>query len=1035
MDSTPITWSQEVPTIVERFAEVVAEVPDHVAVTDGDDQLTFTELDVASRAFAQRLATGDAPEAPVALLFDHGIDVVVAMLAAVRAGRPFTVIDPATPASRMLQVADDVDASIVAAAAARAGLAEQLTGGFAQVVPLAGRGGDGREVSGGIDAPGTNPVAGIFYTSGSTGEPKGVMRSQEAIVRRVRYEQDLAGLGPGHVLSLLYSCSYGASQNDLWAALLSGARLALYPVAAVGVGGLADWIERERVTWLHVPIALLRQLLDVLPSPHRFDSLRHVLPSGRYFGSDVEAIRASLSPDVRIYSQFASTETSIAARFVIEPADTLGPDEVAPVGCEVPGVRITVVDDDGHELDAGSEGRLLVTSPLLSPGYWRKPDQTAAVFEPDPHDPTLRRFTTGDYGRRDERGLLHFVGRRDDRVKVRGYRVELNEVANRVRELDSVRDAHVALDTRHGERLVAYVVAADENGVDHARLRRDLSDRIAAHKIPSIFVELEQLPLTANGKLDVAQLPPAEPARPLEADPVAPSTATERVVADIWREALGIDDLGAMDSFADLGGDSLTAMRVVAQVVERCAVEIPLRELLEQGTVASMATLIDSRKGAGVDPIEPAPGDRHALSHQQQNLWVSEQLNPNGELNSVRILDLIGPLDVDALGRCVDRLIERHDMLRVIFPFDGGEPAQQILDPPSQVLRVVHPAAGADHDAVERRVQDHLQTPIDLARGPLVSVDLFVRSPEEATLVLTGHHVCSDRTSGNLMIDDLAALYRHELGLGPEPAPPALRYVDYAAWQRNRLPDDAVEEAAARWEERLLPPPPDPVPLVRTHREPDAGPEITMPFKAAAPAGEMIAALAREERTTPFTVVLACLKAAVHGVTGIGDLVVTTVLTGRDRPELEHLVGCLVSALPIRTTRPPDATLRRWVQAERQATLDAFGDRDVPFSAIVGAMNPPRRPGRTPFADLTLNFTLPPATTHDFGPVLARRRQVRSAGEVTFAVQAQVVEGALVGSAAVDPSWIDPVVARQVVAELGRIAQIGPKAPDQRLEP
>jgi amino acid adenylation domain-containing protein len=1030
MSRRSIGWPDRIPTIHERFSHVAAERADHIAVTDRARQITFAELDARSLGLASRIATSGRAGTPVAVLADHGIDTVIAMLAAVRAGRPFTVIDPATPASRILQIAEDVLADTFVATAPRIEMAEQLAYGDARVIGTHQEPGAGQS-----QLPDAHRVAGVFYTSGSTGEPKGVMRSQEGIVRRVRYEQELAGLGPGDCLSLLYSCSYGASQNDTWSALLSGARLALYPVAAEGVGKLATWIDDEAITWLHVPIALLRQVMDTVAPGHQFDCLRVVLPSGRLFGSDIDAVRTKVSSEALIYSQFASSETSIGARLVIEPHQAFGSGEVIPVGYDAPGVRIAIVDEAGDEVSSGQEGQLVVTSPMLSLGYWNKPSETNAAFGPDPLQPGLRRFTSGDFGWRDDQGRLHFVGRRDDRVKLRGYRVELNEVAHHVRQLPNVHDAHVRIDPTNPDRLVAYVVGAAGARLDTAELRRALAARVPSHEIPSVFVGLDELPLTANGKLDTDRLPSPDRQPPETlAELTRPRSPTEWTIAEIWQEALGLDQVGVFDTFAQLGGDSLAAMRVVARVVEQCDTEIALRQLLEQATVASMASLVDSPAPSGTAPLPRAVGDSHALSHQQQNLWLSEEIHHDGTLNMVRLLDLDGPLDVPSLSRAVDELVQRHEPLRTIYPFEGEQLTQRVLPSSGRTLRVHDLSSMAFEDAqarIEEAVAAHQRRSFRLRDEPSWHAELFVVDSRQHTLALIGHHIASDRISSTIVFEDLVCLYLAERGLGPPPHPLPARYVDYVAWQQDRLSGEVLEATMDRWRSRLLPPAPDLVPLVRPERDDTAPPAVTKRWEVEAPTGDLVVALAREERTTPFVVVMACLKAAIADVVRADDILVTTILSGRDRAELERMVGCFVTMLPIRSRAPAEPTLRRFVQAEREATLDALADREVPFEALVSALKPSRARGRTPFADITLNFADPTVDRFEFGDVSGRRRPGRVTGEVTFAVRATISESALRGDLTVDPAWIELPVAHQVLERFALLANKAVRSPDR----
>ncbi len=1022
----PIGWPDHLPSMQERFEQVAAAVPDRVAVVDHVGAISYAELDRRSADLAAHIAAGDSQGEPVVILFDHGREVGVGMLAAVRAGRPYTVIDPATPSERMSGVARDLMADTIVSGGAFLPLAERLAIGATRLIDVASESGSRVDV-----LPAPHRVAGVFYTSGSTGEPKGVMRTQSGIVQRVRYECTLAELTPGWTHSLLFSCSFGASQNDLWCALLNGARVAMYPVATLGVTHLGEWLREHAVTWLHAPVALMRQFLAVMDSDAQFEDVEIVHPSGRLFGSDIDLIRRHVPSSARIYSQFASTETSIASRLVITADMHFGPDDVISVGRDVPGVRVDVVDDQGNPRPHGEEGQLVIASPLLAEGYWRRPEQTAAVFDIDPEQPQRRRFISGDYGRRDQDGLLHFIGRRDDRVKLRGYRVELNAVANGVRALEAVNDAHVALDPRNVDRMVAYVVPEADTPFDPAALRDALGERMPEHQIPSVFVELEVLPLTSNGKLDASRLPDIEEHRSSVAM-VPPRTETERLIAEIWAEVLGLGSVGVLDLFDDLGGDSLAAMRVVADVVAQCRAEVPLRELLEHGTVASMAAVVDELEGS-VTAIPRAGDGPHPLTHQQQNLWVSEQVRPDGRLNMVKVLDMRGPLDIDALRRALRAVTDRHETLRTVFRLEGAIPVQEILPPVDDPLEIVDMTALAPQqraEALTQSVQDQhdISFRLDVERPLRVVLNRF--DDLDHALVVTTHHIATDRTSTTILLDDLAHLYRSELGLESSPDPLHARYVDFATWQRSHLTDEVESAAITRWTERLRDLSGDLSPLVYSERRPDEGLPIERSLDIDHIAGSGIMALAQAEDTTPFVVTLACLKAALFVVLGRTDTVVATVLSGRDRPEFRGMVGCFITTLPIRSSADAIASIRARVRIERDAALAVLEDRDVPFEVIVGALNPTRQPGRTPYAEVGLNFTGGRYLDFDFGPVSATRRFERDLGNGICDLRIEQQGEEISGRFIVDPTWIDVDVAEQVFAAFVQIAHQSATDPD-----
>ncbi|MGI9622199.1 MAG: condensation domain-containing protein [Acidimicrobiales bacterium] len=1025
---TAVPWPEDTTAfeagIATRFAAVAEALPDQPAVRDQEASLSYSDLDDLSQGIAAALSASGSIGEPVAILIDHEVQLVSSILGAVRAGRPPTVIDPTTPASRILQVLDDADATTILASARRISLAQQLSLGVTPTL-LTEDIGDAPDY---IDAP-PHASSGIFYTSGSTGEPKGALRLQAGILRRACFENQQLPLGPGDVLSLLNSCSFGSSQNDLWTGLLNGGLVNMYPLASAGVTGLGDWLDDEAVTWFHVPVALLRQLLAITDPSRRFASLRAVLPAGRMYGSDVRTIRQHINESTLIYSQFGSTETSLVARFVLDHNETLGDEEVVPFGYEIPGCKVELLDESGASVADGEEGQLVVSSPLITEGYWKKPEMTSKVVDADPARPGIRRYWTGDYVRRDTEGRLVFVGRRDDRVKVRGYRVELNEVGAHVRSLEVVRDAHIKPDPGRPDRLVAYVVPARDD-FDLASLRTQLSESLPEHKIPSIFVELEALPLTHNGKVDAAALPELSAPRVTTQAPFTkPRTQTELQIAEIWAGALDLSEVGVLDRFSDLGGESLAAMRVVALVAGKFRTELPLRGLLDHATVASMAEAVDTASTAdSVSPIRRAVGDTFPLTHQQQSIWLNEQMSNKAKFNMPKVLDIAGTLDVTALRQAFIDLVEHHDVLRTRYQFDGlADPRQTVVEDRFEELDLVATNEADLAKTVDRVVTEHRTQPFDLSRefpirACVCSGDL------RSSLIVTTHHVVSDRTSSSILLEDLATLYRIARGSSEQLEPLTVRYVDFATWQRDQL-EETTEKASQHWR-RLLDPPPDEFEgLFRPTRRESAPPAPEITWEVDEEDTAAIGALAKQEGTTPFVVITACLKAALADVTGTRRPNVSIVMSGRERPEVTRMVGCFTSLYPLPTAKDLPDSCSSAVRAERDAMLGLLDHRDVPFDAIVGDLNPARRPGRTPFADVTINFAPASDDEIDFGHTAARRRQSTQQADSSFDARGWEADGRLQGRVTIDPTWVDLTVAQAVVDQLVRRLSMWPAGP------
>lgn len=591
--------------IPSRFAQIVAAYGHRPAVIADDIELNYNQLNAAANRLAAAIASG--ADSPVAILVGHNASLIVAIMGVLKAGRVYVALQPDRPASQNSALLDYLQAEIIVCDAKHLALAEALAQRETPATVLClGRDTDGRpEHDPGISVT-PNAVAVICFTSGSTGDPKGVMRTHASLLHR--YDLDLR-LKPSYEddrIALIFAAAFGASQADILAALLSRGAICLYDVRRLGVAPLAEWINTTRLTRLHLPVELFRQWLETLAPATFFPTLREIAPAGRIYSRDIEKARPHLHPDCQIITRFASNETGMITQMSIGAHSPL-PVDVLPVGRPAPDLAVTVVDETGQPAASNADGDMIgevvVSGRFLSSGYWRRPDLTAAVFDDDPDRPGWRRYRTGDWVRVRPDGIFEFQGRRDERIKVRGYTVELTAVQAALAALPDVRNCAVIAQGAPdgGKRMVAFYVAQEPaSPPTPALLRQRLAQTLPDYMIPAAFVVLDTLPLTPNDKIDsraLLALAPSPTQRPdLPYDYVAPRTPTEAQMAGIWADVLGIDAIGVDDNFLDLGGNSILAARIVARVLRDLpAQSITLATLLQAPTIAEMAAILPPR--------------------------------------------------------------------------------------------------------------------------------------------------------------------------------------------------------------------------------------------------------------------------------------------------------------------------------------------------------------------------------------------------------------------------------------------------------
>jgi len=587
-------------SVPARFARVAAARGDALAIVGHDRRLTYRELDRRSDAVARAiLGAGGAHDVPVAVHADVPAATILAMLATWKAGRFCVPLDPTLPPARLEAILRDAEASLVVTDGA-----PSFDVGARSVIRL-----EALDLDAGVPPlrpeVGADTLACLLYTSGSTGEPKGVVRTHRNLLHRARCAVGSLGIGPDDRVSALHSPAFGAGLRDVLAALLGGATLLPFDVRRAGMAALADWIERERITVLCAVVTTLRHFLGSLDAQRRFPSIRIVrLGSEALFREDVERLRARLAPGCVLVAGYGASEASGIVEYRIGPDTALAPGRV-PAGYPLEGVEILILGEDGASRAAGESGEIAVRSRHLSPGYWRRPDRTRATFSGDAAGNAPRVYRTGDLGRLAPDGCLELIGRLDHQVKVRGYLVHPDEIERRLLEHQEIRQAAVAGrdDGAGGTRLVAYLVPNRAPAPAPAVLRRFLQARLPDYMLPAAFVSLDALPVTPSGKIDRGRLPePGASAAPSE-DYVRPTNPVEFMILKIWEELLGIRALGVTADFFELGGDSLRAAAFVAALERASGRALSPSVLLETSTVEGLARLVLRERAEFEQPL------------------------------------------------------------------------------------------------------------------------------------------------------------------------------------------------------------------------------------------------------------------------------------------------------------------------------------------------------------------------------------------------------------------------------------------------
>jgi amino acid adenylation domain-containing protein/non-ribosomal peptide synthase protein (TIGR01720 family) len=946
--SIPVVWAAQ-----------VARAPEAVAVSFAGRDMTYRQVEQAANRVAHLLAgLGVGAGQRVALLLERSAQAVVAMLAVLKTGAAYVPIDAGLPVARMGFVLGD---AAPVAAITSAELRPLLAGHDLVVVDIEDPALEAQPVSA-LPAPAGDDVAYLIYTSGTTGTPKGVAVAHRNVVGLLNSLD--AEVSAGQVWTQCHSLAFDFSVWEIWGALLAGGRLVVVPDSVVrSPEELHAVLVGEQVSVLsQTPSAFyaLQTADELSPELGRQLQLETVVFGGEALEPRRLAGWLHAHPgSPRLINMYGITETTVHASFRQILAGDVD-SAVSPIGVPLAHLGFFVLDGWLRPVPAGVVGELYVAGAGVAYGYVGRAGLTGSRFVACPFGaPGTRMYRTGDLVWWGLDGQLRYVGRADEQVKIRGYRIELGEVQAALAALAGVQQAVVLTrEDRPGDkRLVGYVTGV----VDPAQARAALAERLPSYMVPAAVVVIEALPLTVNGKLDTRALP--APDYRHTAQYRAPGTLTEEILAGIYAQVLGLQRVGVDESFFDLGGDSLSAMRVVAAVNKSLDAGLAVRTLFEAPTVAQLAPRIGASSG-GLEPLVAAQRPAVVpLSFAQSRLWFIDQLQGSSAVYNLAVgLRLSGQLDVDALGAALADVVGRHESLRTLFPAPEGIPRQLVV--PAEHADFgwqVVDATAWSASRLEEAIGDAARHTFDLATEIPLQARLFRVSDDEHVLVVAVHHIAADGWSITPLVRDLGVAYASRCaGHAPDWADLAVQYVDYTLWQRAQLGELADstsriaaqlaywQEALAGMPERLQLPTDRPYPPVADYR--GARVAVALPTQLQ----QQVARVAREHNATSFMVMQAALAVLLAKISASTDVAVGFPIAGRRDPALDELVGFFVNTLVLRVDLDGDPSVAELLEQVRRRSLAAYEHQDVPFEVLVERLNPTRSLTHHPLVQVML---------------------------------------------------------------------------------
>ncbi|MCU4666375.1 lichenysin non-ribosomal peptide synthetase LicA [Bacillus paralicheniformis] len=932
-------------TIVQLFEEQAAERGGHPALQFEDKVWSYGELNRKANQLARRLRErGVQPGTTAAILTARSAEMVIGILAVLKAGAAYVPIDPDHPEKRVQHFFEDSGAAVLLTQKAMKPLAEAAEFG-GDILFLEDEHlylGDASDLRLPISP---EAMANLTYTSGTTGTPKGNMVSHRNILRTVKNTNYLDVMTSDIVLSIS-NYVFDAFMFDVFGSLLNGAKLVIAPKDTIlDMSRLAHVLEKEKVTVLMITTALFNLLTDMRPDSLK--GLRRVLFGGER--ASVDHVRRALNTvgKGRLLHMYGPSESTVFTTYY--PVNEVPDDAQAiPIGKPVSNTEVLILDSFGNVQPAGVAGELCVGGDGLVRGYFNRPELTAEKFTEHPFKTGEKIYRTGDMARWLADGCLEFIGRIDHQVKIRGQRIELGEIEHHLLTHEMVQEAAVlAVDTGKRDQMICAYFTADQE-LSSEELRRYAAEGLPGYMIPSVFMQLQELPLTGNGKVDRRALPEPDVTQAAQKEYTAPRSRTEAQLTDLWQEVLNVPKIGVHDNFFELGGHSLIGMTLIARIQQEMNVDLQLKDLFQAPTIETLAQAAEKTEKKSAVYIEAAPDqETYPVSSAQKRLYVLQQIEgAEKSYHMPAVLQLEGKLDLKRLESAAQMLIKRHEAFRTTFEIKGGEPVQRIWEAAELTIDVID----ADEQEAEKLIKEFIR-PFDLTKAPLFRMSIIRFTGEKHLLLVDMHHIISDGASVSVLIDEMTKLYA-----GEALEPLRIQYKDFSVWQQHLLTErHKVQEEY--WLKELageLPvltlPADYPRPSIQTFE----GSRLSFALKPELV--QQLRKLAKETDSTLYMVLAASYSALLSKLSGQSEVIVGSPAAGRPHTDLSRIIGMFVNTLAIRTRPEGDKPFSAFLEEVKETTLGAFEHQDYPFEELIEKLNIQRDMSRNPLFDAVFSM-------------------------------------------------------------------------------
>ncbi|MFA0964355.1 amino acid adenylation domain-containing protein [Roseivirga sp. BDSF3-8] len=951
----------ETDSILPVWQQVVAQYAEKTALHFGDkERYSYKVLDEQTTAIAHWLQAeaGLAPGEIAGMLLPRTPKLLIGILGTWKAGGAYIPMDPAHPLSRLEDIATGSGMKVIVTS--REAIDQEVRESLSQHVKLV----DWEDIEAGLRAfkgktlthtPGPDDLAYVIYTSGSTGKPKGAMVEHKGMLNHLLAKVEDLQMTADSIVAQNATQNFDISVWQMFAALLTGGRTVMIGEDEVlSPAAFLQRIENEKVNILEVVPSYLRVLLDYLENSDACLDVDYLMVTGEELPAALASAWFDRYPDIPLVNAYGPTEASddITHYFMEQMPEGLSR---IPIGHVLRNFRIYVVDKDGKLCPPWVKGELWVSGLGVGKGYLNDEAKTTAAFlDTDPFVTNGERlYRTGDLGRYLPDGRLEFYGRLDNQVKVRGHRIELGEIESRLLKVPGVKQAAVKVWGETDKYLCGYIVgeAPTED------ISSQLGKTLPAYMVPQRWVRLDSMPLNSSGKTDRNKL--AKPEGEIEREYVAPSTPVEEALAAIWQEVLGVEQIGVMDNFFQLGGHSLRALQTITRIAKKLSVEVTLEAIYKNPDIRQLANYLLPQIGTAStrDILPVSEKEYYLLSNAQKRLWVLSQMQGAEQVyNLPAAWEIQGAPDVGALTSSLNKLVQRHEILRTSFTLQGEQPVQKVHA--ADQVDIHLPLTYIKEHQVKEKVNELSTVTFNLTEAPLFKATLLQVEESRYVLVLVVQHLISDGLSMRTMLDEWLYLYGRELAGKPsELEPLRIQYKDFVHWQQKSLADGGLEADRTFWHERLsgeLPvlelPYKDSRPAVQTYN--GARQKATFDQNTL----QNLQKLSEQEGGSLFMTLLSLVNVLLYKYSGQEDIICGTTISGREHPDLEGQIGLYLNTLALRNQVSGQDSFRSLVSRVSADTLQAFSHSRYPFDQLVEELDIPRDLSRSALFDVLVEL-------------------------------------------------------------------------------